>query len=230
MQLRPGSGDPPVATFSILATDRGTGDIGIATASRYVAVGALVPWVRAGVAAVATQSVAHPQLAADLLTALGEPDAAPDAALETALAGDADRDVRQVAALTADGRTATFTGADCVPYAGKRAAADLVCIGNMLAGPQVLDAMLDSFRKREGRLWHRLLAALEAGDRAGGDKRGKQAAALRVHRAGGGYRGSGDVVVDLRVDDHSEAVAELVRIFGVFVETRKQEPDSELET
>lgn len=230
MQARTGSGDPPVATFSILATDRATGDIGIATASRYVAVGSLVPWVRAGVAAVATQSVAQPQLAGGLLDALAAPDAQPAVALDAALAADPDRGIRQVAVLTADGRAAAFTGPDCVPYAGERADSDVVCIGNMLAGPRVLDAMLDSFRVREGRLWHRLLGALEAGDEAGGDKRGKQAAALRVHRTGGGYRGSGEVVIDLRVDDHPQPVAELVRIFGVFVETRKQEPDGGLET
>jgi uncharacterized Ntn-hydrolase superfamily protein len=188
--------------------------------------------VRAGVAAVATQSVAHPALACTLLDRLesGAHGAEPEAILEELLAADADRSIRQLALVTADGRTAAVTGEECVPYAGARTAAGAVCAGNTLTGPAVLEAMLEGFDGTEGRLWRRLLAALDRGDAAGGDSRGKQAAALRVHRPGGGYRGSGEVVVDLRVDDHPEPVAELGRLFAILNETRAQEPDGGLET
>ncbi len=219
----------PIATFSIAATDRVTGDIGVATASRYVAVGALVPHVRAGVAAVATQSVAHPALAEALLDSLSGGGAAPDAGLHRLLAGDASRDIRQFAVVTSDGRTAAYTGSQCVPFAGERTGTDAVCAGNTLAGPEVLEATLEGFEGTTGRLWDRLLAALDRGDAAGGDARGKQAAAMRVHRTGGGYRGSGEVVVDLRVDDHADPVAELARLLAVLKETRKPEPDTGLE-
>ncbi|MFO7780721.1 MAG: DUF1028 domain-containing protein [Spirochaetia bacterium] len=220
----------PIATFSIAATDRATGDIGVATASRYVAVGSLVPHVRAGVAAVATQSVAHPALADALIDSLAAGEDPPDTALDRLLAEDASRDIRQFAVVTADGRTAAFTGSQCVPFAGERAGTDAVCAGNTLTGPEVLEAMLEGFAGTDGRLWDRLLAALDRGDAAGGDARGKQAAALRVHRTGGGYRGSGEVVVDLRVDDHADPVAELARLLAVLKETRKQEPDTGLES
>lgn len=220
----------PVSTFSIAATDRATGDIGVATASRYVAVGSLVPHVRAGVAAVATQSVAHPAVADALIDSLAAGEHAPGTVLDRLLAGDASRDIRQFALVTADGRTAAFTGSRCLPFAGEREGADAVCAGNTLTGPEVLEAMLEGFAGTEGRLWDRLLAALDRGDAAGGDARGKQAAAMRVHRAGGGYRGSGEVVVDLRVDDHADPVAELARLLAVLKETRKQEPDAGLES
>jgi uncharacterized Ntn-hydrolase superfamily protein len=220
----------PIATFSIAATDRATGDIGVATASRYVAVGSLVPHVRAGIAAVATQSVAHPALADALIDSLAAGEDPPDAALDRLLAEDASRDIRQFALVTADGRTAAFTGAQCVPFAGERAGAGVVCAGNTLAGPAVLEAMLEGFAGTEGRLWDRLFVALDRGDAAGGDARGKQAAAMRVHRTGSGYRGSGEVVVDLRVDDHADPVAELARLLAVLKETRKQEPDAGLES
>ncbi len=219
----------PIATFSIAATDRSTGDIGVATASRYVAVGSLVPHVRAGVAAVATQSVAHPALANTLIDSLASGESPPDAVLKHHLAADASRDIRQFAVVTADGRTAAFTGSQCVPFAGEAVGTDAVCAGNTLTGPEVLHAMLGAFAGSAGRLWDRLLAALDGGDAAGGDARGKQAAAMRVHRTGGGYRGSGEVVVDLRVDDHPNPVAELARLLAILKDTRKQEPDTGLE-
>jgi uncharacterized Ntn-hydrolase superfamily protein len=217
----------PVATFTIIATDPETGDIGVATASRYVAVGSLVPHVRAGVGAVATQSVAHPQLATELLDKM-EDDAEPGAALEELLAADARRDSRQIGVITPAGHATCFTGSDCVAYAGSERGTNVMCLGNMLSSPSVCTAMLEGFEGTEGRLWLRLLSALDRGEAAGGDKRGKQAGALRVHRRAGGYRGSGEVVVDLRVDDHPEPVAELWRLFALLRETRESEPDSGL--
>ncbi|MFW5728853.1 MAG: DUF1028 domain-containing protein [Spirochaetota bacterium] len=204
---------PRVATFTIVATDLATGDIGVATASRYLAVGALVPHVRAGVAAVATQSVAHPALAASLLSRLAADGEDPGVVVTELLAADPDRELRQVAIVTADGTPAAFTGSHCVDYAGERSADTVVCAGNTLAGPEVLDEMMERYHRAEGALWDRLLAALSTAGAAGGDKRGKQAAAIRVDRPDGGYRGSGTVVVDLRVDDHHDPIGELFRLY-----------------
>ena len=204
---------PGIATFTIVATDLTTGDIGVATASRYLAVGALVPHVRAGVAAVATQSVAHPALAAVLLRRLAVEKTDPGETLSGLLSADPDRELRQVAVVTAVGTPLAFTGSDCVDYAGERSADTVVCAGNMLAGPEVLDEMMERYHRAKGALWDRLLVALSAGEAAGGDKRGKQAAALRVDRPAGGYRGSGNTVIDLRVDDHPDPVEKLHRLF-----------------
>ncbi len=222
MRSRPGyaahSGSAPVsrvATFTIVATDLATGDIGVATASRYLAVGALVPHVQAGVAAVATQSVAHPALAALLLSRLAADAENPGRVVSDLLSADPDRELRQVALVTAEGTSLGFTGSRCVDYAGERSAETVVCAGNTLAGPEVLDEMMESYQRAEGALWDRLLTALSVGDAAGGDKRGKQAAALRVDRPGGGYRGSGAVVVDLRVDDHHDPIGELLRLYAL---------------
>jgi uncharacterized Ntn-hydrolase superfamily protein len=213
-----------VATFSVIAVDASTGDLGVGTASRYIAVGSLVPHVRAGVAAVATQSVAHPALAGALLEDLSSRRRGPQESLDTHLADDAERQLRQIAVVTAEGKSATFTGSQCVQYAGVRGGNGVVCIGNTLTGPSVLDAMLAAFHHTKGQLWTRLIVALRAGEAEGGDKRGKQAAALRVHREGGGYRGSGDVLVDLRVDDDEEPVLALEQLLERLRETWDSEP------
>jgi len=217
-----------VATFSVIAVDGSTGDLGVGTASRYIAVGSLVPHVRAGVAAVATQSVAHPALAGALLEDLASRRRGPQEILDAHLAEDADKQHRQIALVTAEAESAAFTGSQCVPYAGVRGGDGVVCIGNTLTGPAVLDAMLAAFHHTKGQLWTRLIAALRAGEAEGGDKRGKQAAALRVHREGGGYRGSGDVVVDLRVDDAKEPITALEHLLERLRQTRDSEPGTGL--
>jgi len=204
-----------VATFSIVAADPKSGDLGVAVASRFLAVGAVVPWAEAGVGAIATQSFANVAYGPDGLAALraGKSAAETVAALTAA---DAGRDRRQVGLVDAGGRPATFTGATCFAWARGRTGDHWAAQGNILAGPEVLAAMGKAFEAArasgEGELAEWLLAALRAGEAAGGDKRGKQSAALLVVRRKGGYGGGNDRYVDLRVDDHADPVAELARI------------------
>lgn len=202
-------------TFSIAAHD---GDAwGVAVASRFVAVGSVVPAVRLGVGAVATQSMARWAYRDEVLDALGR-GAEVGPALGAATAADAGRASRQVGAVGATG-AATFTGDECFPWAGGRAGGDATTAwavqGNILTGPEVVDAMEEAFLAAAGRrLDERLLAALLAGDAAGGDSRGRQSAALLVLAPGAGYDASG-VLADLRVDDHPQAPTELARVHAV---------------
>lgn len=202
-------------TFSIVARDPANGDLGVAVASKFLAVGSVVPWALAGVGAIATQALANVAYGPDGLAALaGGNDAA------TVLAGltgaDDGRSDRQVGIVDARGRAATHTGTGCLSWAGGRVADGVAVQGNILAGPEVVDAMLSSFGAVSGPLPDRLLAALLAGDRAGGDARGRQSAALLVVRAGGGYGGTTDRWIDLRVDDHVEPVPELQRLLDTW--------------
>ena len=201
----------PVATFSIVAWDAALPAWGIAVASKFPAVGAVVPWAIAGVGAVATQSYANTaygpeglRMMADGLTA-GE-------ALDRLLAEDPGRDQRQAGLVDAAGGGSTFTGSSCLPWAGGMAADGLAIQGNILAGPQVVEAMAQSFTETTGDLPDRLIAALLAGDRAGGDRRGRQSAALLVVREGGGYAGGNDRWIDYRVDDHDDPVPRLAQL------------------
>lgn len=202
-------------TFSIAAHD---GDAwGVAVASKFVAVGSVVPAVRLGVGAVATQSLARWAYRAEVLDAL-EAGAEVGAALAAATAADDGRALRQVGAVGPTG-AATFTGDECFPWAGGRAAGDATTAwavqGNILTGPEVVDAMEEAFFATAGRpLDERLLAALLAGDAAGGDSRGRQSAALLVLSPGAGYDACG-VLADLRVDDHPDAPTELGRLHAV---------------
>jgi len=213
-------------TFSIVACDPATGDLGVAVASRFPAVGAVVPWARAGVGAVATQSWANTDYGPDGLRLMGSGlPAGP--ALDAVLEPDADREERQVGFVDAAGGAATFTGANCMDWAGGTNGDGFAAQGNILVGEQVVDELARAFTQTEGDLCDRLLAALLAGDAAGGDRRGRQSAALLVVRAGGGYEGRNDRYVDLRVDDHPDAPQELARLFGVWDDTmlvRHDEP------
>ncbi len=199
-------------TFSIVARD---GDAwGVAVASKFLAVGAVVPAVRLGVGAVATQSMARVAYLDEVLTALDRGTSAPEA-LADAVAGDAGRDQRQVGVVGARG-AATFTGGDCYDWAGGVAASEghtaYAIQGNILTGPEVVDAMERTWLGSAGqRLDVRLLGVLLAGDAAGGDSRGRQSAAILVRAPGAGYDGCG-VLADLRVDDHPDAPRELGRI------------------
>jgi len=196
-------------TFSIVARDPVSGQFGVAVASRFFAVGALVPHIRPGRAAVATQAFISPLWgieAADRIAA-GE---APGPVLADLAARDAGAENRQIHAIDADGRTAQFTGGKCVDWAGHMAGENVSVAGNMLAGPQVLAAMLAAWRDATALpLPERLLAMMEAAEAAGGDKRGRQSAALRIHRA--------EVYpwIDLRADDHPDPLAELRRLWDV---------------
>lgn len=202
-------------TFSIVARDSANGDLGVAVASKFLAVGSVVPWALAEVGAIATQALANVSYGPDGLAALaGGNDAT--TVLADLTAADDGRSERQLGIVDARGRAATHTGTGCLVWAGGRVADGVAVQGNILAGPEVVDAILTSFEAATGSLPDRLLTALLAGDRAGGDARGRQSAALLVVRAGGGYGGTTDRWVDLRVDDHTDPVPELRRLLDIW--------------
>lgn len=205
-------------TFSIAAYDPVTGDLGVAVASKFPCVGAVVPWARTGVGAVATQAWANTDFGPEGLGLMagGMP---AGAALDAVLEGDEGRDERQAGFVDAHGEAATFTGSGCVSWAGGVTGDHFAAQGNILAGEAVVGELARAFRGTEGDLSDRLLAALLAGNAAGGDRRGKQSAALLVVRERGGYEGRNDRYIDLRVDDHPDAPAELARLFGVWDDT-----------
>jgi uncharacterized Ntn-hydrolase superfamily protein len=202
-------------TFSIAACDLERGDWGIAVASKFPAVGSVVPWATAGVGAIATQAHANADYGPDGLVLLGQGVSA-DAAVARLTGADDNRAARQVGMVDSSGGAAFFTGDECMPWAGGMSGEGFACQGNILVGPQVVDEMARAYRAAEGELVDRLLVALAAGDAAGGDRRGRQSAALLVVRDGGGYDGRNDRYIDLRVDDHKDPVTELVRLFSVF--------------
>jgi uncharacterized Ntn-hydrolase superfamily protein len=197
-------------TYSIVARDPRSGDLGVAVQSHWFAAG-IVCWARAGVGAVATQATAlidHGPLGLDALAGGGD---AADV-LRVRLQADDDRDVRQVAVLDRGGGVAVHTGASCIPEAGHRAGDGYACQANMMWRDTVWGAMADAFEAAEGDLAERLLRALEAGEGEGGDVRGRQAARLLVVRAEATDRPWEDVLVDLRVDDHPQPLPELRRL------------------
>jgi uncharacterized Ntn-hydrolase superfamily protein len=215
-------------TFSIVGFDPGNGDLGIAVASKFPCVGAVVPWARAGVGAVATQAWANTDLGPDGLRLMADGMPA-SSALDAVLEGDDGRDERQAGFVDASGGAATFTGSGCVDWAGGVTGEHFAAQGNILVGEDVVAAMADAFVRTEGDLSDKLLAAVRAGDAAGGDRRGRQSAALLVVRARGGYEGRNDRYIDLRVDDHPDAPAELARLFTVWDDTMLGRHDPPLE-
>jgi len=204
----------PVHTFSICAYDPDAKEWGVAVASKYLAVGAVVPWAKAGVGAVATQSYANVSYGPRGLDLIAQGKSAAEA-LKAVTDDDKDKALRQVGMVDAQGGAANFTGDKCNPWAGGKSGKNYTCQGNLLAGEQVIDAMAKAFEETKGPLAWRLMAALEAGDQAGGDKRGKQSAALLVVRAKGGPGGLNDRAIDYRVDDHKDPVPELARILAI---------------
>lgn len=207
--------EPLVSTFSIVGRDPHTGDIGIAVQSKFLSVGSVVSWVNASAGAVATQSWANTRFGPEGLRLLAEGLSA-QAALDRLLAADKGAKYRQVGIVSRDGSSATFSGDDCLPWAGGKAGPNWAAQGNILTGPEVVDAMARVFLETEGDLAHRLCEALDAGQEAGGDSRGKQSAALYIAREGGGYGGLSDRYIDLRVDDHPEPIQELKRLLGLW--------------
>jgi uncharacterized Ntn-hydrolase superfamily protein len=205
---------PRTTTFSIIAADTVEHEWGVAVASRFLAVGSVVPWARAGVGAIATQAAANTAFGSYGLDLLERGEGA-DAVLKRLLSTDPRPEARQVGIVDAVGHTAFHTGKECEEYAGAILGPAFVVIGNDVAGPQVLENMAREFRNAEGSLAERLLVALVAGDQAGGDARGREAAALLVVKGGGGYLGGNDRLVDLRVDDHATPVRELERLYAV---------------
>jgi uncharacterized Ntn-hydrolase superfamily protein len=200
-----------VATFSIVARDMQNGDLGVAVQSKFLAVGAVVPWASATAGAVATQAMANIRYGPRGLQ-LMEAGSSADEALERLLSDDDGRDHRQVGIVDGQGRAAAYTGSACHSWAGHHVGEGFACQGNILAGPAVVDAMADTFLQTHGELAERLVAALGAGQAAGGDRRGRQSAAVYVVRAGGSYGGLLDRYIDLRVDDHPDPIVELERI------------------
>lgn len=205
-----------VMTFSIAAWDGNVSppEWGVAVASKFLAVGAAVPWVRAGAGAIATQALANLAYGPEGIDLLAGGSSADDV-IERLTAADDGRDDRQLGVVDATGRAATYTGPACFDWAGGVAGDGFCCQGNILTGPEVVDAMAGAFRATTGELAVRLLAALKAGDDSGGDRRGRQSAALYVAREGGGYGGGVDRAVDLRVDDHLTPVDELARLWRI---------------
>jgi uncharacterized Ntn-hydrolase superfamily protein len=205
-----------MGTFSIVAADPETGEVGVAVQSKYFAVGNVVPWARAGVGAVATQAAGVAAYGAQALAEL-EDGAAPDEALRRVLADDEGRETRQLGVVTADGRAAAWTGSDCNAWAGHVIGAGYAAQGNILAGEDVVREIARAWEETPGTMPERLVAALEAGQAAGGDKRGQQSAALYVERTGAAAetRDRLDRTCDLRVDDHEQPIAELRRLVEI---------------
>lgn len=203
---------PRFGTFSIVAYDPETEELGVAVQSRVVGVGAIVPYARAGVGAVATQAFANPKYGPVGLRLLGDGMKAEEV-IKTLTAADDGADERQVAVISAKGEAANFTGAKCMEWAGGMTGKHYAVQGNILTGPEVVKAMAASFESTTGALALRMIDALAAGQAAGGDKRGQQAAAVLVVREGWGYAGGNDRYVDLRVDDHETPIEELRRVY-----------------
>ncbi len=207
---------PPVSTFSIVAIDPATGDLGVAVASRYFSVGSVVPWAEAGVGAVATQANVNVGYGPQALRLL-EQGLSARQVLERLLADDhfPGKDGRQVAIVDAHGNVAAYTGPHAPAWAGDRQGKTWSAQGNILVGPQVVEAMGKAFEASQGELAERLYAALAAGDAAGGDRRGHQSASLLVVRKQGGRNLNNDRYVYINVDDHPQPLVELRRLLDL---------------
>jgi len=214
--VRSSARETPISTFSIVAHDPERQEWGVGVASKFLAVGSGVPWAKAGVGAIATQSLANTTYGPKGLELLSQGKSAGEV-IELLTTPDGDKDNRQVGIIDARGRAATFTGAKCQAWAGGKTGKHYTCQGNILAGPAVVDDMAKAFEEARGPLAWRIMAALEAAEKAGGDKRGKQSAALLVVRDKAGYAGFNDRMIDFRVDDHAQPIQELGRILALQV-------------
>jgi len=203
----------PISTFSLVARDPDTKDLGIAVASKFLAVGSVVPWARAKVGALATQSYANPHFG-PMGLALMKAGAGPEDILSVFARNDPDLAKRQFGFVLASGESLSYTGQACHAWAGSRWGPNYAAQGNLLTGPEVLEALERTFLKSELPFPERLLEALLQADRAGGDRRGRQSAALLVVGEGKGYGGM-ERWIDLRVDDHPDPVVELQRLLGI---------------
>lgn len=202
-----------IATYSICACDLPAGQWGVATQSKFLAVGSVVPWASPHAGAIATQSYANPRYGPDGLELLREGLSAEEV-VERLTAADGDRALRQLGVVDGHGRAATFTGDECHAWAGGRTGSGYAAQGNILVSVATVDALAETFAATAGRpLAERLLDCLDAAEAAGGDSRGRQSAALLVVERDGGYANLSDTLVDLRVDDHPDPLVELRRIY-----------------
>ena len=199
------------STFSIVALDSSAGELGIAVASKFLAVGAAVPWARIGAGALATQAWANLSYGPGGLALLEEGVPAEEV-VRRLTEPDEDREHRQLGVVDRSGNAAAWTGRDCFNWAGHRTGNGYTCQGNILAGAAVVEAMAETYERTGGALPERLLAVLESGQAEGGDSRGQQSAALYVVKEKGSYGGFIDRYVDLRVDDHPAPIAELRKL------------------
>jgi uncharacterized Ntn-hydrolase superfamily protein len=202
-------------TFSIVAYDPQNGDLGVAVQSKFLAAGSVVPWAKASVGAVATQSWANTSYGPRGLRMMEEGMSAHEVVAKL-IEDDADRALRQVGIVDAKGNAAAFTGEECYAWAGHIIGQNYACQGNILVSEETVKAMAKAFEETSGTLAGRLVAALAAGQVAGGDRRGQQSAALVVVREKGGYGGHNDRYVDLRVDDHPTPIDELAHLLELY--------------
>jgi uncharacterized Ntn-hydrolase superfamily protein len=206
---------PRPSTFSIVARDPETDAVGIAVQSKFVAVGSVVPFASADAGAVATQSFANVAYGPDGLDLLREGHTAAET-VEALTAADDEAETRQVGVVGQDGSVAAFTGEECFEVAGDLQGETYTVQGNILENRETLEAMAETYETTEGGLPERLLAALNAGNEAGGDSRGEQGAAMYIVKPEGGYDGGNDRWVDVRVDDHEHPIDELERVFKIY--------------
>jgi uncharacterized Ntn-hydrolase superfamily protein len=204
----------PVATYSIAACDLAAGQWGVATQSKFLGVGSIVPWAQPGVGAIATQAYANPRYGPEGLELLGGGLSAEET-VERLTSADEGRAERQIGVVDGAGGSATYTGEDCLEWAGGVAGPCFAAQGNILVSEATVTALAETFVGTAGKpLDERLLLCLAAAQGAGGDRRGQQSAALLVVERGGGYGGLSDLAIDLRVDDHPTPIEELARIHG----------------
>jgi uncharacterized Ntn-hydrolase superfamily protein len=218
---------PVVATFSIVGRDPATGELGVAVQSKFLSVGSVVPWVSAAVGAIATQSLANTSYGPDGLALLAQGLSAQEV-MDRLVKADAGAQQRQVGIVDREGRSSTFTGKECFPWAGGVTGPNFAAQGNILVSEATVAAMAETFQSTEGDLASRLVAALGAGQTAGGDSRGRQSAALYIAKENGGYGGQNDRYIDLRVDDHIEPITELQRLLGLWRLVFEKPPVSSL--
>ena len=215
-----------VATYSIAACDLEAGQWGVATQSKFLAVGSVVPWAEPGIGAIATQAYANPRYGSEGLVLLREGLSAEEV-VERLTAADEGRDQRQLGVVDNQGRSASFTGKECLDWAGGRTGPCYAAQGNILVSAETVDAIAETFEASQGPLVERLLGSLDAGQAAGGDRRGQQSAAILVVERDGGYAGLSDTVVELRVEDHELPLQELRRLYrlheALFGETPREE-------
>jgi uncharacterized Ntn-hydrolase superfamily protein len=217
---------PVIATYSLAACDLDAGQWGVATQSKFLAVGSVVPWAEPRVGAIATQAYANPRYGSEGLALLREGLTA-EQVVDRLTSADEGRDHRQLGIVDEDGHSASFTGEECLDWAGGRTGPCYAAQGNILVSAGTVDALAETFESSSGALADRLLDCLDAAQAAGGDRRGQQSAAILVVEKDGGYAKLSDVVVELRVEDHERPLEELRRLYrlhqALFGETPREE-------